>query len=180
MRLSGWGSLVNSADVLIDGYNVIHGIDTFRERMDSNGLQAARDALIQYCIEWRATRGDVAGFTIVFDGSSEVQERGASGPVGVNVVYTRTGESADDRIIALAQRASERGERIMVISADNYVKDNTRSLGAEMMSADVFHETVRKGRMRRQGEVSEKKDLPPHVRRTINDELKRVWKLEED
>jgi predicted RNA-binding protein with PIN domain len=171
---------VNAATVLIDGYNVIHRIDAFREQLETAGLQAARDALIRYCIEWRATRGDVGAFTIVFDGSSDVQAQGESGPVGVRVIYTRTGETADDRIIALVRQANEKGVRVMVISGDNYVRDNTRSLGAEMMTADAFAATVRRGRARRQGGgTTDKQELPPHVKRTINDELKRVWRVEE-
>ena len=92
--------------IIIDGYNVVHRIPRWAEQLDAS-LERGREALLIYCRRWMQTRGDVWLFVVVFDGDSEVTAAHSSAGPGVRVLYTQTGETADDRILELTVAQGE-------------------------------------------------------------------------
>jgi predicted RNA-binding protein with PIN domain len=125
---------------ILDGYNLIHRVPHWRDQLDVS-LECGRDALLAYCRRWMQSRGDVWLFYVVFDGDSAVMASHSSAGPGIRVVYSRTGESADDRILEIVHEFGEKCQYV-VVSDDNYVARNAKGLNAETMSADVFAEVL--------------------------------------
>ncbi len=161
---------------VLDGYNVLHRTPAFRAHF-ARGLQAAREALVRFCAEWIATRRDVAQFWIVFDGAETGSGLGEGAALGVRVVYSVAGESADERIVSLVEELG-RFRACTVVSDDREVIRKAGVLGAAVMAVGVFARIPkgRRGRVRKNGDGAEKETaLPEHVRRQITESLKRVW-----
>lgn len=119
---------------ILDGYNIIHKIPALEKQLEKN-LQSARDALLRFCKSLLQSRGDVEKITVVFDGASDVfSDAEAWG--SVEVIYTATGEDADDRILDYLKKISTR--RVIVVSDDNYVCNNARAMKARIISGTDF------------------------------------------
>lgn len=164
---------------IIDGYNVIHRDAGLRGKLDKS-LASARDGLIAYCRRWLSTRGDISEFWIVFDGDSSVLPwSGSPSSSGVRVVFTRTKEDADDRILDLL-RDRDHDVNYLVISCDNYVSGNAKTHGARQMPIPDFFGMLSAGKRggRRPVEDTESTGLSPSQEREINESLKKAWGLE--
>lgn len=164
--------------IIFDGYNVIHRVAALRECMDSS-LERARERLISMCTAWKAANRPGAEMVIVFDGSSAVGGDRAQSGRGVRVVYTATGEDADERIMAIVRDLEGRSD-CTVVSDDNYVSTNCRALGASMMRVSEFggHTERRKTRSvsaRRADDGATKDLLTGEERRKINEDLKKAF-----
>lgn len=170
--------------MIVDGYNVIHRVPVLRERLP-DGLEAARRGLIQYCTEWMTRRRDVYLFFVVFDGDTSVHGSDIGGAPGVRMIFTRSGESADDRILQLVQER-ESISRCVVVSDDLYVTRGSKGQATEteIMTANQFLAVLREtipddnsagGRPSATGD--DKGVLTPAQTKAINDELKRAWGL---
>jgi len=121
---------------IIDGYNVIYAIGEIEELLDES-LEAARIGLTRLLLEFKGSRKDVGEVIMVFDGKSEgFDEESVVGP-GLKSVYTRKGKEADDKILSII-KASPNPEDITVVSNDNFLYNNTRSLGARIMTVEEF------------------------------------------
>ena len=163
--------------MVVDGYNVIHRVPRFRKLMDVS-LESARKALLQYCAEWITMRNDVWQFCVVFDGDSSVADSYGQTARGVRVLYSRSKEAADDKIIALME---QRGKtcRYVVVTDDNRVLAGAKERNAATMSSATFASVLAQQRRGIRGNVSgDDKELPPRERKKINDELKKVWGIE--
>jgi len=121
---------------ILDGYNLIHRVPRWRDKFNVS-LEQGRNSLLAYCRQWMQARGDVWLFYVVFDGDSAVMASHSSAGPGIRVVYSRTGETADDRILEIVHEFGEKC-RYVVVSDDNYVSRNARGLDAETMAADAF------------------------------------------
>ncbi len=180
--------------VIIDGYNVIHRVARWEPHLQTS-LEAAREVLLAYCRRWMQTRGDVWLFYVVFDGDSAVSAAHSSSGPGVRVVYTQTGETADDRILEIV---NEFGEKCcyVVVSDDRYVSDNAKRMSSEIMSADAFASVLTKTRdatsvgkkqRGRGGQLSRDVDVTSqdvtagkisvHDAKIITDSLRREWNV---
>jgi len=122
--------------VIIDGYNVLHRMPRWKAQLEVS-LERGREALLAYCRHWMQARGDVWLFCVVFDGDSSVTASHTSSGPGVRVVYSRTGETADDRILEIVHEFGGRCHYV-VVSDDRYVSDSARRMSAELMSAEAF------------------------------------------
>jgi predicted RNA-binding protein with PIN domain len=116
--------------LVIDGYNVIHAIPELEEMLDES-LQAARAGLAQFASGLKGSRKDVERVYIVFDGKGEEGDEEESAGDGVTALYTKKGKDADSKIMELIKDAKNPSD-ITVISNDNFVYNNTRSLGARV------------------------------------------------
>ena len=133
--------------VVLDGYNVIHAVPELARQLDRS-LEAAREALVKRCREYRALRGDVERLYVVFDGD-RAQAHGVQGDRGgVTVLFTHRPEEADERILSLL-RTEEGHSRFVVVSDDVGVSNNARALGARALSVRRFYETIRPASARR-------------------------------
>ncbi len=123
--------------LVLDGYNVIHGVAELVRKMDRS-LQTAREGLIGLCQAYKARRGDVGRIYVVFDGDETAGDSPRAEHGGVNVLFTRKREEADDRIIGLIREDAGRS-RFVIVSNDNYVFNNARGQGARVMSVSEFY-----------------------------------------
>ena len=125
---------------LIDGYNVIRQ-DPESQRAErladrrSGGpgaLEAARAALVRRVVEAHRRSGDP--FTIVFDG---VRGHAATGPAGgrIEIVFSRSPETADDVLVRLAGRYREGG---IVVTSDRTVQSAARRARALVVTSEQF------------------------------------------
>ncbi len=102
--------------LIVDGYNLICHGGPYRERADRDDIDAARSALV----------GDIAAYvggetdaTVVFDGASNELSTGEPHSVlGVTVIFSPFGVSADSVIESLARRARDRGIPVDVVTSD--------------------------------------------------------------
>ncbi|MDD5099873.1 MAG: NYN domain-containing protein [Syntrophales bacterium] len=102
--------------IIVDGYNLIRQSDTFRQA-ERKSLEEGRNALIRNLIDYRKFRGH--RITVVFDGwvgGSPKEERDIAG--GVEIIYSRLGEKADEVIKRLLEKA---GEEILVVTSDREI-----------------------------------------------------------
>lgn len=163
--------------VIIDGYNAIHRVTELRNRLEKS-LASAREGLVEYCSRWLSARRDFSEFMIVFDGDSSVMPSD-SGGCGVRVIFTRTKEEADDRILTLVKDGCGNAA-LLVVSSDNYVSGNAKRHGARTMSVSDFFGMMTAGRksFAKQDGFDGCKRLSPAEERKINESLKKEWGLE--
>lgn len=166
--------------MILDAYNILHRLPRWQPLLDVS-LEHAREALLNYCCRWMANRGDVWLFVAVFDGDSGVTASHSSAGPGVRVVYSATGESADDRILSILNEFGHAFD-YTVVSDDRYVKDRARFLGADLMSARAFGgflSGTQQRRIKAKGRaatVTQPDDaLPPDVAKDITDALRQLW-----
>jgi predicted RNA-binding protein with PIN domain len=163
--------------IIVDGYNAIHRSKQLARLLDRS-LEAAREGLVVYCAEWRAKRGDVEQFTVVFDGNSSVVGGRILGRPGIKVVYTATGETADERILQIIRPIRDH-HRYIVVSDDNDVSGSARAMKMEAMPVARFAGTLRSGPRTMRGETDgDDKSLAPAQRDEINRDLRRAWGIE--
>ncbi len=120
--------------IVIDGYNLI-GI---KGRMWAD-LEPQRESLLSDLERYQRIKGNPV--TVVFDGwrsalSIESEERIR----GVKVIFTRSGEKADQVINRIAEAM---GNRCVVVSSDREVSSYARSQGAATMSSGEFDERLK-------------------------------------
>ena len=132
--------------LILDGYNVAHAVPEVARHLDGS-LQAAREALVRLCQEYRTRRGDIGNIYVVFDGrdaetfGAREQHHGS-----VTVVFSQKPEEADARILRVIE--AQRG-RCVVVSNDNEVSNNARAFGASVISAQAFYVQARPSNARR-------------------------------
>ena len=159
--------------VIVDGYNVIHQSSRLRPLLDRN-LESARNGLIVQCSAWLSGKRHVRELVIVFDGDSAAAPYSSPPVSHVKVLYSRTGEKADDRILSLLKACPEAGECV-IVSEDNDITQPAKQLGACVLSAREFLESP--PRHQKQGQVSDdaKTGLSPADVKSLNDDLRREW-----
>jgi Predicted RNA-binding protein containing a PIN domain len=119
--------------IIIDGYNLIRQSDALR-RYERYSLEEGRKALIRSISLYKKQRGHKV--TVVFDGWQ-------GGPVeeerdklsGIDIIYSRKGEKADEVIKRMVQ---ERTEEIVVVSSDRDIADFVSRRGGTAISSQEF------------------------------------------
>ena len=125
--------------LILDGYNVIYKIPQLRQHLEKS-LENARIALASFVLTWGRTHNHKGKITIVFDGRDSICSNAGNNLCGVNCVYTKTKQEADDRIISMV-RNSPHSKEIIVISDDNYVTNNCKVHGAQVKSAGFLSQS---------------------------------------
>ena len=120
--------------LIIDGYNMIGQTEGL-----GNDLEDRRRRLIERLSHYRRARGHKV--SIVFDGTKgggfmEETFRTA----GVNVLFSRAGETADD---LLRQMAGREGSGCVVVSSDRAVQAAARTHGAVAIGIKEFESRLR-------------------------------------
>ncbi|WP_447973245.1 NYN domain-containing protein [Nitrospira sp. Kam-Ns4a] len=124
--------------LIIDGYNLL-GVRGQAGRTGREHPEAAREALLHELARYRQRKGHP--ITVVFDGwqqgaGTERHEHRA----GVEVIYSRRGERADQVIQRLAE---EFGKACAVVSSDREVAAFARARGAFTIEAREFDARLR-------------------------------------
>ena len=143
--------------LIIDGYNLIRQSAELTP-LDRQGLEFGRDALVDKLVAYRRVRKHK--ITIVFDGSATYFfPDGETSWKGINVKFTRHGETADSMIKKMVSRERERA---IVVSSDNEVVGFAAAHGAVTIPSEEFEEkllmaeAMGEGRFEEEGRVSPK------------------------
>ncbi len=115
--------------IIVDGYNFIGSEKGLR-----GDIEARREELIGRLARYRALKG--YSVAVVFDGwgSGWPSEQGELRQ-GVEVVFSRHGEKADEVIVRMAE---ELGSACLVVSSDREVARRVRASGGVAVSVGEF------------------------------------------
>ncbi len=126
-----------SLHIIIDGYNFIRQSDTFG-RLDQEDIQMGRDALVESLATYKRLKGH--RITVVFDGiDAPAFSRHKDRVKGIDIRFSRTGESADEVIKRMAETLREKA---LVVTSDKEVADYAASEGAVSVSSPEFEDKL--------------------------------------
>lgn len=121
--------------LIIDGYSLVHR-DPETKAIVGRNLRRAREVLIEKLS--RTATALAATVTVVFDG----QQGSGSVPGGLQaleIIYTPSGQTADDFIERLARQAGN-PDNWLVVTNDRRERDTVMAAGVHTMSCAVFLE----------------------------------------
>jgi len=126
--------------LVIDGYNLLH-VNRSLINLNSIQLQRERERLIDRLSAYQKIRP--RGVTVVFDGwqegwSTETREK----KKGIEVIFSRLGEKADDVIKRLVK---EKGSGVIVITSDRDVARFAQRMDVAVIPSEQFREKLEKG-----------------------------------
>jgi predicted RNA-binding protein with PIN domain len=127
--------------VIVDGYNLIHKMPELAALVDLD-LEHARDRLVTLLAGYAAARG--VKVTVVFDGRGG--QAGVPKPLvgGVEVIYSRSPQDADQRIKAMI--AGEKNPKsCTVVTSDNSIINHVRDYRAKTVSSAEFARVLASG-----------------------------------
>ena len=138
--------------LLVDGYNVIGAWDV--PRREKLTIDEARERLIHLVADYAGYSGQEV--IIVFDGHyTDRPVRSSTVLHGVEVVFTRHGESADNYIEALCD-AAPKWRQVRVATSDSLEQTVTMGRGATRMSSREFLMELSQVRLAGRGKMKEK------------------------
>jgi predicted RNA-binding protein with PIN domain len=121
--------------IIIDGYNFIRQSAEL-SLLDRADLQAGRDSLLDLLAAYKRLKGH--RITVVFDGADAPGALVRRDRVkGINIRFSRGGESADAVIKRMAAREKEKA---LVVSSDRAVVDHCLAQGAAAISSPQFEQ----------------------------------------
>ncbi len=134
--------------LLVDGYNIINAWPELVEEANEVDLASARDKLIDIMADYSAFTGICV--ILVFDAHQANKNTRTSYIInGVEVIYTKSGETADHYIEKIADALGKQ-EKIRVATSDWIEQQIVMGRGAARISARELHEEVKSLRAKRQ------------------------------
>lgn len=124
--------MTNGAYLLVDGYNIINSWSEL-DRLKSIDLGHARDKLVEVLANYAAFKGCEA--TVVFDAYATRQEGSVEQVLGLLVVYTGEGETADSYIEKTAYNLLAKKKKVFVVTGDYVEQTTILGMGAYRMTA---------------------------------------------
>src|SRR6056297_516528 len=123
--------------IIVDGYNLIRQ-SRMMSPMDQQDLELGRQALLDRLAAYKRMKRHQ--ITVVFDGAAQysVFDR-ADREKGINVRFSRHGESADSVIKRMARRE---GQKALIVSSDREVTGFSESQGAASIGAREFEQKL--------------------------------------
>jgi len=118
--------------VIIDGYNLL-GVRGWGPNSSSSDGEGFREQLIQDLSRYRHRKGHP--LTLVFDAWREPTGEHREHRAGVQVIYTKAGERADQVIQRMARQY---GQGCVVVSSDLEIVSTAKDHGALTISAKEF------------------------------------------
>ncbi len=101
--------------ILIDGYNLLHQL-----KFKTKNFSDKRERLIYLLEEFKKINN--VDITVIFDGKNqESQIRGFENKNGVKIIYSASGETADDVIIDILKKIKEKPKNYAVVTSDNKI-----------------------------------------------------------
>src|SRR5262247_1792209 len=144
--------------ILVDGYSLLHAWPELARGRPRHST-TAREELIRRLQAYQDASG--TPITVFFDGARPVGTNVATKPSDVEVLYSRSGQTADQMIERVAHRFQPFGE-VLAVTDDLAERDTVISLGGAASSCLNFVRAVEAAR----GELAE--DLHAHNRRERN------------
>ena len=141
---------------IVDGYNLLFTSGEYGTVKGRN-MKGARERLIDDLSRYQRVRGH--GVTVVFDAQGQVafksggNERGIERRKGINIIFTRRGETADQVVVELANES--RGIERVVVSSDNEVVRGSRRRGAVVISSEGFMKKMEEALFEENGDGGE-------------------------
>lgn len=119
--------------IVVDGYNLVRQLASLRS-INTLDLQRSREGLIERLSQYRKVKR--YPITVVFDGWMtenlyEVREK----EKGITVIFSRSGEKADEVIKRIAAKWQQ---RIVVVTSDHEVANFCKRYGATVVSSQEF------------------------------------------
>ena len=127
---------VPTTHLLVDGYNVT------KTAYGTLALEAQRTRLLVGLGALAARTG--AEVTVVFDGSDGAVPVKVPSPRGVRLVFSRTGETADE-VLRRYARNEPMGRPVVVVSSDKEVAEGVRRAGARAVPAVALVRLLERG-----------------------------------
>jgi uncharacterized protein len=126
-----------SIHIVIDGYNLIRCSSSL-STLDQQDIQLGREALVHTLAAYKKIKRHM--ITVVFDGTrappfSQNKDR----VKGINIKFSRSGETADTVIKKIAAREKE---KVLVVSSDLDIVNFSASQGAAIISSLEFEEKL--------------------------------------
>ncbi|MEK7851835.1 MAG: NYN domain-containing protein [Deltaproteobacteria bacterium] len=123
--------------IIIDGYNLIRQSSTLAE-LDAKNMQKGREALINRLATYKSIKG--YKITVVFDAwKSDNLSEGRDKVKGIDIIYSKAGETADEVIKRMSSNMREGG---IVITADNDIASFAKRQGCVIIEPRVFEERM--------------------------------------
>lgn len=119
---------------IVDGYNLIHKIPALAKLLPVD-LERARERLVAELERYSAARK--VRVTVVFDGQSTSVGSIPRRHFGVDVVYSRHPQSADD-VIKRMMAVEKHPRACLLVSSDNSIGLHARDYGVRVVSAADF------------------------------------------
>lgn len=123
--------------IVIDGYNLIRQSSTLAG-IDARNLQKGREALLNRLAAYKAVKG--YKITVVFDAwksDNLYEERDKA--KGINIIYSKAGEEADEVIKRMSANLREGG---IIITADNDIAGFAKRQGCIIIEPRAFEERM--------------------------------------
>ncbi len=119
--------------LLIDGYNVIHGVPSLRQKLDLN-IGESRASLIHLLAGLASAKKGNVAIHVFFDGA-KAHDGFDSEPFvrGVDIHFSR-GQNADQDILDFLHRFANKAE-VTVVTDDRNLAYQTSAEGAEVLSS---------------------------------------------
>lgn len=122
--------------LLIDGYNLLFAmVRGDHARFD---VDVEREHLISLLQRYKRKKG--ACIVAVFDGNHFTQSMLIGDSTvrdGIKIIFTRSGESADDRIVEIVAKERDR-KGIKVVTSDRAIVNAVEKLGSQTVSSQSF------------------------------------------
>jgi predicted RNA-binding protein with PIN domain len=121
--------------ILVDGYSLLHNWPELAENSPRHS-EAARDALVEMLTRYQDACSTPV--TVFFDGNRrrKTKPKNAAGKF-VEVLFSSTGQTADDLIERAAVRFQPYGE-VLVVTDDFAERDTVSGFGSSVASCDNF------------------------------------------
>jgi len=128
--------------ILVDGYSLLHRWPQVAAGQPRHGL-AAREELVRRLALYHDAVG--TPITVVFDGAGRRGCRPAApnAPAGVEILFSRSGQTADELIERAAHRLAAWGA-VLVVTDDRAERQTVIGLGGSTCSCAAFIRTVEK------------------------------------
>lgn len=132
--------MTNGAYLLVDGYNIINSWSEL-DRLKSIDLAHARDKLVEVLANYSAFKGCEA--TAVFDAYATRKEGSIESVLGLYVVFTGEGETADSYIEKTAYALLTKKKKVFVVTGDYVEQTTILGMGAyRMTSRELYNDCV--------------------------------------
>ena len=124
---------------IIDGFNFIRTSRRFAE-WEAEAPEAGRTAALEWLGDFSQSTGQAV--TVVFDAYSSMERAmKESSAFGITVLESRGSYTADEEILALAQKL---GQGAIVVSSDREVQEGAVRAGCSILSSQEFEREVGK------------------------------------
>jgi len=153
--------------LIVDGYNIIYAWPEFEKNREA-GLDHARSRLVTILAEHAALTGFKV--VVVFDAHNIKGMEKREIVDGVEVIYTRQGETADSLIERMAGPLSEDGATVYVATSDWAEQTMIFSRGAYRLTPNELREQIRRTREESKVYYRQSKPVDSYLENRLMDE----------